>query len=89
MANGHDADPVSYGRWQAEHDRLRDQIRDMEARINMEIRELRADLEEFTRGTAAQLTRRRDRQWALMLVFLTGLALPLAVTAVIVLAGLH
>ncbi len=84
-----DSDPVSFGRWQAEHDRLRDQIRDMETRLQMELRELRADFEEFTAGTAAQLSRRRDHQWTLGLVFLTGLALPLAVTAVIVLAGLH
>ena len=90
MPNGHsDADPVSYGRWQAEHDRLRDQIRDLDQRLQQEITALRGDFAEFTSRASTALTRRRDRQWTIALAFVTGLALPLAVTALIALTGLH
>ena len=90
MPNGtHDTEFVTFGRWQAEHDRLRDQLRDTDVRVEQQIAALRADFEEFVTTTRAGLSRRRDRQWTLIIAFVTGLVLPLLVLAVVALATTH
>ena len=90
---------VSWDRWDAEHQRLRDQLeelrvrcRDLETSAASRERALGAlgervsDLEDHDRAAAEAASRRRGWAWQLTLAFVTGLVLPLAVTLIVVLA---
>ena len=101
MPNGHDTDPVTFGRWQEAHAALADRVTRIEAhlaalspeavhlRLQTELAELRGDLDALSASTADTLAKRRDRQWTLMLAFLTALALPLVVLAIVALTSAH
>lgn len=96
MPDGDDH-PVSFGRWQEAHQALSDRIRaverDLEAsQWQAEIATARRrldDLEEGQRALREGQARRRDRQWTLLVAFLTGLVLPLLVAAVVAVASSH
>jgi len=99
MADGRgDMEPVSYGRWFEAHTALADRVRAIEdavrasnfAAVHQRLDERVTDLESDIAAIRAAEAKRKDRQWTLTLAFLTGLALPLAVAAVIALsAALH
>lgn len=101
VPNGRDVDPVSYGRWQEAHRSLTERVTRLEQadqaadwaaahqRFALGIRELREDFDTFAQQTSQAMTKRRDRQWTLMIAFLTGLALPLLVLAVVTVASAH
>ena len=101
MPNGRDTDPVTYGRWQEAHQALTERVTDLETEVReTNWRALVADVENRLRAVEtavagmagadqAAATRRRDRQWALMIAFLTGLILPLLILAVVALTSAH
>ena len=103
MPNGRDADPVTYGRWQEAHQALTERVADLETevrasnwrgvheRLEARVATVETALAAATGTAAATANRRRDRQWTLMIAFLTGLILPLLVLAIVALtsAQLH
>ena len=102
MPGGHDdTSPVTYGRWQEAHAALEHRLNDaaaaLETRFNdrashlaIQIADLRGDFDTYVRAAADTATRRRDRQWTLLITLLASLALPLVVVAIVALvSSLH
>lgn len=101
MPDGHDAEPVTYGRWHEAHRALSDRVTALEQDVRSsqwesvhrmlasQITDLRADFEEFTKTAGETVAKRRDRQWAIIIVFLTGFALPLIVVALVAVFNAH
>ena len=75
MPNSHPDDaPVTWGRWQAEHQALAGRIAGLET-ATARLPGLEGDVSQIK----TQLGRRRDRSWALWSLILAGLALPVLV----------
>ena len=73
MADGDDARPVAYGRWQEAHERLADQVHACERRLD--------DLE-------GEAEKRANRRWLILLAILSSFLLPLLVAVIVLAASL-